>query len=578
MRPVFLSFLILALGASAWEAATRDADAFSHQTVDGGAERAREQAGVSQAATVQPKRVLDLWDAAYLQGMRAGYVHTSVDEQPEAHVKLLRAAMELRLTVLRSGETIQLAMDAGNYETTDGKVVSTFLKHYLGTSKTLEISGIVDGNLLRLTLDKSKNLKPAPWNPEVIGLARGQRLFRERDLKPGDEFTYLSFEPSINLVVKTTVKAKDFEEVELLDASTLGGKQRKRLLRVESQAEKIQNVQLPALVSWVSGDLMPMRSEADIPPFGRVTLYRTTKANALGPGVKTSAATAKLTDIGTSQYVKLARRIANPYETTAALYRITIRDEDDPLGVFTRDERQTVRKLQGTQRTRSEGGVQAIELHVSTPARRASVLAPSEGASNSKTDEAKEPSSEYTQNSYFITCDDTRVKMLASKAVNGESDPWKKALRIEKWVNLNMKVTSDEALAPADHVARTLRGDCTEFAMLTAAMCRAQGIPSRTAVGLIYADVRGGPVFAFHMWTEVWIGKNSVLGTQYSVLGTSSGKWVPLDATLGKGQVGATHLKISDQSWHETYDQSPLLPVFRVLGKLSIEVLRTETR
>src|SRR4029077_5133006 len=122
-------------------------------------------------------------------------------------------------------------------------------------------------------------------------------------------------------------------------------------------------------------------------------------------------------------------------------------------------------------------------LQVSTPARRAQVGAPSATPSSNKTEEAKEPSSEYTQNSYFITCDDIRVKVLANKAVNGESDPWKKAVRIEKWVNLNMKVTSGEALAPPAHVARTLRGDCTEFAMLTAAMCRAQGIPSRTAVG-----------------------------------------------------------------------------------------------
>src|SRR5207253_10565737 len=135
-------------------------------------------------------------------GSRAGYVHTSVHEIEKNNVKLLRATMELRLTVLRSGEAIQLGMDSGTYETTDGKVVGTFLKHYLGTAKTLEITGIVDGNTLRLTLDKSKNLKPVPWNPEVTGLARVQRLLQERDLKPGTEFNYLSFEPSLNLVVK----------------------------------------------------------------------------------------------------------------------------------------------------------------------------------------------------------------------------------------------------------------------------------------------------------------------------------------------------------------------------------------
>jgi hypothetical protein len=123
-----------------------------------------------------------------------------------------------------------------------------------------------------------------------------------------------------------------------------------------------------------------------------------------------------------------------------------------------------------------------------------------------------------------------------------------------------MTVKSHEALATADHVARTLEGDCSEFAMLTAAMCRAQEVPSRTAIGLIYTDSAKGPVMAFHMWTEVWV----------------RGQWLALDATLGKGSVGATHLKITDHSWHETRTLNPLLPVVRVLGKMSIEVLHCQ--
>src|SRR5207344_1426356 len=134
---------------------------------------------------------------------------------------------------------------------------------------------------------------------------------------------------------------------------------------------------------------------------------------------------------------------------------------------------------------------------------------------------------------------DQRVREHARQAVGRETDPRAKALRIERWVHDHVQTSNDEALATADHVARTLRGDCTEFAMLTAAMCRAEGIPSRTALGLIYADVHTGPIFAFHMWTEVLV----------------RGRWLGLDATLGKGHVGATHLKIRDQSWHGTYDQ-----------------------
>ena len=473
----------------------------------------------------EPPVTLDYWDAAFVQGVRAGYVHTFVHEFEKDQTKLLRATMELRLTIKRSGQTAQLGMDSGTYETMDGKVMGVFLKHFLGKNKTLEITGNVDGRWLRLTQDKTKTIKPAPWNLDVIGLARQQRLWRERNLKPGDQFSYLTFEPSINLVIKTTVTAKDYEDVEIF------GKQKRRLLRVESRPEKVESIQLPTLISWIGDDFTPVRSEADIPPFGRVTLLRTTKAIALSA----TNSGAQLTDIGTSQYVKLTKRIAHPYETAGALYRITIRDEQNPAAIFMQDARQKVQNLRGN----------VIDLQVTT-------------VGNTKGN-SKNPSTEYTQSSYFINSADARVKALAHQAVRRERDPWGKARNIEQWVHGHMTVTSDEVLAPADHVARTLRGDCTEFAMLTAAMCRAEGIPSRTAVGLIYADLRTGPIFAFHMWTEVWV----------------EGAWLPLDATLGKGYVGATHLKIRDQSWHETYDQTPLLPVFNVLGRLSIEVLRT---
>ena len=40
-----------------------------------------------------------------------------------------------------------------------------------------------------------------------------------------------------------------------------------------------------------------------------------------------------------------------------------------------------------------------------------------------------------------------------------------------------MKATNDEGLAPADQVARSLQGDCSEYAMLMTALCRAEGVP-----------------------------------------------------------------------------------------------------
>ena len=94
-------------------------------------------------------------------------------------------------------------------------------------------------------------------------------------------------------------------------------------------------------------------------------------------------------------------------------------------------------------------------------------------------------------------------------------------------------------------------------------MCRAAGVPSRTAVGLLYVNhpVKQA-VMGFHMWAEVWI----------------DGQWRPIDAVLGRGYVGATHLKISDHSWHDVQSLTPLFPVYRVLGKLDIQVESVQRR
>ena len=474
------------------------------------------------------KVVLDVWDAAYLQGGRAGYVHTFTEEFDRDGNKLFRTTIELRLKVKRFNDTIELGMDSGDVATPEGKVLGTFMRQMLGKQKTVEINGIVKGGKVHLIRNSADVLVPAPWSDDVVGVYTQQTMFKDRKIKPGDKFTYPSFEPTINLVVNTDVEVKKHEEVEVP-----GTKNKLKLLRVEIKPEKVEKVQLPSLVVWLSEMHSPVMSEVEIPGVGKFRMVRTTKSAALSPG-----AVAQLTDIGLSQLIRLKQPIAKPYETTSAIYRIDIRDDDDPGSAFSQDLRQEAKSVKGA----------TVELHVIG------------GAGKPAAKMGKAPGPEFTQSSFFITSADAKVKELARKAASGEKDPWKKAIRIERWVKNNMTPTSDEALATADHVAKTLRGDCTEYAMLTAAMCRAEGVPSRTAVGLIYADVKGQPAFAFHMWTEVWI----------------SGEWRSLDATLGQGRIGATHLKICDQSWHEARDMTPLFPVVRVLGKIRIEVVSVE--
>ena len=61
----------------------------------------------------------------------------------------------------------------------------------------------------------------------------------------------------------------------------------------------------------------------------------------------------------------------------------------------------------------------------------------------------------------------------------------------------------------------------------------------------------------FHMWTEVWM----------------KDRWIPLDATLGKGGIGAAHLKLAHSSLADGEEHLVLLPIVNVVRQVEIEIL-----
>ena len=107
-------------------------------------------------------------------------------------------------------------------------------------------------------------------------------------------------------------------------------------------------------------------------------------------------------------------------------------------------------------------------------------------------------------------------------------------------------------------MAQTHEGDCSEHAVLLAALARACGIPSRVAIGLVYVEGAGG--FGYHMWTEMYL----------------SGTWVPFDAVSGRGGTSAAYLKLADSSLDGPGAYSSFLPVAQVVGQLKIGLISAE--
>ena len=270
-----------------------------------------------------------------------------------------------------------------------------------------------------------------------------------------------------------------------------------------------------------------------MPSLGMLTMYTTTKDAALKDGI----APDQLPDSGLNISIPVKQTIDNPYRTTEAVYKITLKGKIP--GVFTKDRRQEIRE-------EKDDTFELVVKAVRVPGTN---------------DEAKKPAKEYYESNVYIDSDDTRIKNLTRAVVRKEADDWKKALLLEKWVHDNMKISTALGFPTASQVAKDLEGDCRQHALLLAAMCRSAGVPSRTAIGLIYAREEGrSPFFGFHMWVEVWV----------------KGRWVALDAILGQGGVAATHLKMGHHSWDKTVTLAPLLPIARTLGKIKIEVVESK--
>jgi hypothetical protein len=485
-----------------------------------------------------PKLVKETWDAAYLEGAKAGYYHTRTEEVERDGRKLVRTTLSMNLRIKRYMEVVPLRLDVSTDETPEGKVVGMALTQHLDKGKVAQTARVEGGQLVVRAAGAERKL---PWNDEAIGLDKQARLFREKKVKPGDRFDYLNYELPLLAAVKVHVKVLDAQDVDMLEARQEGGKSKvervtRSLLRVEALSDKVRvgenMVQLPKLVSWLDKDWEAVRSEIEVPGLGHVTLYRTTRAAAEEEG----AAPTLMPDLGLNNLITLNRAIDRPHDSREIVYRVTVSDDDDPATVFARDDRQEVRNVKGN----------TFELRVT--AKRDPVVI----------DNPRKPKDDFLKSNYFLDSDDAKVREAATRAVGREVDPWLKAKRVEKWVHENMKTSNAVGFATASQICRDLQGDCRQHAMLTAALCRASGVPSRTAVGLVYLqDRERGPVLGFHMWTEVW----------------AHGQWLAIDATLGRGGIGAGHLKIADHSWQDTQTLAPLLPVVRALGKVKVEVV-----
>lgn len=160
--------------------------------------------------------------------------------------------------------------------------------------------------------------------------------------------------------------------------------------------------------------------------------------------------------------------------------------------------------------------------------------------------------------SVLIPLQDAAVRKLAIRAAGPENDPLRICKRLEDFVHNNMKRSSfSTSIIPASEVARTLRGDCTEHAVLLTTMMRVKGVPARVASGLIQAHSQFG--FQGHTWVEALLDD----------------EWIPFDSTSDRK---APRIKLADSELPDSASGgiSLFLPVLELAGRARIRVLRDD--
>ena len=179
------------------------------------------------------------------------------------------------------------------------------------------------------------------------------------------------------------------------------------------------------------------------------------------------------------------------------------------------------------------------------------------------------PAAEHLASSPALNSQDPRILQLVVEALGkGASDvpAAQKAEALRKFVSQYIQTKDlSVGLATASEVARTGQGDCTEHAVLLAAMLRAADIPSRTVSGLIYVDrfLNRAGVFGYHMWTQAWMQD----------AGKDQGRWVDLDATLEDRPFDAAHIALTTSAMSDPAMMNDLVTMIPVIGRLEIKVV-----
>jgi hypothetical protein len=487
---------------------------------------------VAQPARTEMPKPEEHWYIVKLQDQKCGYMF--IEMQPEGDEVRTHSLMSMQIR--RGDNTIKITADQRYRETPDGRPLG--FRHAMTLAeKPMTIEGAIDKGRLKVVQDQygAKRESSYDFDPD-IKFAWGLQLEqRKHGLAPGTTFTLKSYDPGIKIdgPFELTVTAVGKEPI------TLPGGESRTLTKVSSTMQ-LQGVPITT-VSWVDDEANPLVMDFNMGGFA-VRVLAASKEQALEGGA--------VPELFLNTFVKTNRKI----DPAAKVVKLRLRlPKDDQSGMKMPDLPNT--PAQSFERVNNHEAIVTIRRLNWEAIRKADDKA------------SKDPAmKEYLQASPIVDINDARIKTHARRAVKNARTPAEKADALRKYVTEFVQNKAlDVGFASASEVVRTRKGDCSEHAVLLAALARAAGLPARGVSGIVQIPSgsmmsSGDNSFGYHMWTQVNI----------------DGQWVDIDAALRQTDCDPTHIALALMPLNDEGLATSVVSLLPLLGRLQIEVISVE--
>lgn len=472
------------------------------------ARRPREAPPVDWQATAAcssgPGGKREEWLGVYLNGSKLGYAVNTTQPMAAGY----RVAVRSHIILPVQGEMRAVDLDS-SADIDSAHHLRTFDARMRSDLQDLHVQGKTEPGKLALTIETggTKSTRTVPLSkPIVIPDAITQVLARQGKLRPNTLHKFEIFDPMSLAPGEATIAIKGMEKV-------AGVEKPVDALRAEIVYKGFHTT------AWLTPEGDTLKEESSM----GLTMVRQTREAAMQ-----SAPISPSADL--IMQVAIPTNIPIRHPRSTRLLRADLTGVDFENLTLATDNQKVENTETGQVEIRAEepDPDQAPTLPVRAPG-----MAP------------------YLAADAFVQSDAPAIKAAAKEAAGGETNSWKAAVAINKWVNHALKKSPTISVPSALDVLRTREGDCNEHTTLFVALARAQGIPAEICAGIVYVN----DSFFYHAWPRVWVGR-----------------WVSMDPTFGQDVADATHIELV----HGGLDRQA--EIMRLVGRLHVRVISFEEK